>query len=93
MFYVKIIKFYKTNEDWVSHKCLSGPSKPADKAFQELVWIMTNHQDSVVKRFEFNNHDWKPEESLGGYIAELRQLTEHCNYGTILQDMLQDCMH
>ena len=55
---------------------------------------MANHQDpkpnSIAKRFKFNNRDRKPEESIAEYIAELRQLAEHCNYGTILQDMLRD---
>ena len=52
---------------------------------------MTNHQDSnlnpIAKRFKFNNRDRKPEESKAEYIAELRQLAEHCEYGTILQDI------
>ena len=55
---------------------------------------MTNHQDpkpnSIAERLKFNNHDGKLEESIAEYIAELSQLAEHCNYGSILQDMLQD---
>ena len=51
------------------------PNKPADKTFQELVRIMTNHQDpkpnSIPKIFKFNNHDQKLEESIAEYIAEL----------------------
>lgn len=56
--------------------------------------MMTNHQDlkpnSIAKRFKFNNCDRRPEESIAEYIAEMRQLVEHCNYRTIFQDMLQD---
>ena len=56
--------------------------------------MMTNHQDpkpnSIAKIFKFNNRDRKPEESIAEYIAEPRQLAEHCNYGTILQYMLRD---
>ena len=56
--------------------------------------MMTNHQDpkpnSIAKRLKFSNHDGKLEESIAEYIAELSQLAEHCNYGLILQDMLQD---
>ena len=70
------------------------PSKPADKMVQELVWMMTNHQDpkpnSIAKIYKFNNCDWKLEESIAEYILELRWLAEHCNYGTILKYMLQD---
>ena len=57
-------------------KSLSVPSKPAAKTFQELIKMMTNHQDpnpnSITERFKFNNPDWKPEESIAEYIAELR---------------------
>ena len=63
------------------------PSKPADKTFQELVRMMTNHQDpkpnSIAGRFKLNNRDRKLEESIAEYTAELRRLTEHCNYDMI----------
>ena len=68
--------------------------KPTDKTFQELIRMVANHQDpkpnSIAKRFIFNNRDQKPEQPIAEYIAKLRRLNEHCNYGTILQDMLRD---
>ena len=68
-------------------KSLSVPSKPAHKTFQELVRMMTNHQDpkpnSIAERFKLNNRDRKLEESIAKYTAELRHLTEHCNYDMI----------
>ena len=70
------------------------PSKPADKTFQELVRMMTNHQDpkpnSIAEIFRFNIGDQKLEESIAEYIVELRRLAEHCNHGKILHGMLRD---
>ena len=55
---------------------------------------MANHQDpkpnSIAEIFKFNNRDRKPEESIAEYIAGFTRAVEHCNYGTILQDMLGD---
>ena len=49
-------------------KSLSVPTQPADKKFQGLVRMMTNHQDpdpnSIVEKFKFNNRDQKPEELI-----------------------------
>ena len=75
-------------------KSLSMPRKGVDKTFQELVRMITNYQDpklnSVAERYKFNVWDRKLQELIAKYIADQRQLAEHCNYGTILQDMLRD---
>ena len=92
------IKNLLVNKQWyeavVLFLILSELSKPADKTFQELVRMMTNHKDpkpnSIAERSKFNNRDRKPGQSIAEYIAELRRLTAHCNFGTILQDMLRD---
>ena len=56
-------------------KSLSAPSKMADKTFQELFLMMTNHQDPkpnpIAERLKFNNQDRKPEESIAEYIPQL----------------------
>ena len=44
----------------------------------------------IAERFRFNTRDRQPEESVANYVAELRRLTEHCEYGISLNDMLRD---
>ena len=55
---------------------------------------MTNHQNPkpyvIMERFKFNKRDRGPSETVAQYIAALRRLSEHCNYGTVLEDMLRD---
>ena len=43
-----------------------------------------------MKRFEFNLHYQREDESIATYVVELRKLAEHCNFGTALSDMLRD---
>ena len=73
---------------------LTAPAKPVDKTFVELVKSMKDHlspkPNPIAERFRFNTRDRQSEESVANYVAELRRLTEHCEYGTSLNDMLRD---
>ena len=73
---------------------LTAPAKPDDMTFAELVKLMKNHlspkPNPIAERFRFNTCDRQPEESVANYVMELRRLTEHCEYGTSLNDMLRD---
>ena len=42
----------------------------------------------IAEIFKFNMRDRKESESLSEYLAELRHLTEHCDYKDQLEDML-----
>ena len=59
---------------------ISVLSKPAQKTFEEVVQIMTNHQDPQLNQeqqdlsLKFNDHDWRLEESIAEYIAELQTI-------------------
>ena len=41
-------------------------------------------------RFEFNSRRQKEGESIATYVAELRKIAEHCDFGAVLSDMLRD---
>ena len=73
---------------------LTAPAKPGDMTFAELVKLMKNQPkpNPIAERFHFNTRDRQPEESVANYVMELRRLTEHCEYGTSLNDMLRDCL-
>ena len=44
----------------------------------------------IVKRYKFNTRRQGEGESVSTYVAELRKIAEHCEYGTVLSDMLRD---
>ena len=75
------------------HSLLS-PVKPTDKTYDELVKKLTEHYSptlsEVMQHFRFNSRSRKTGESVAGYLAALRRLAEHCNYGDTLERMLWD---
>ena len=70
------------------------PDKPTNVSFKNLVSAMTSHfsppPSEIVQRFRFNSRVRKQGETVAAYIAELRALSEYCNYGDTLDSMLHD---
>ena len=73
---------------------LSAPTKPTEKSFAELVKLILDHYQpppyKIVQRFKFHTSVQKPEETFGQFIAELHKLSEYCEFGGTLDDMLRD---
>ena len=73
---------------------LLAPVDPKDKSFDELVTLLENHYkpkpSEIVQRYHFNCRDQKEGENISTYVSELRKLSQHCNYGTSLNDLLRD---
>nr|XP_047132680.1 uncharacterized protein K02A2.6-like [Hydra vulgaris] len=65
-----------------------------NKSFTQIVKLMKDHlkpiPNSIAQRFQFYKRDRKDEESVSGYITELRRLSEHCEFGENLNDYLRD---
>ena len=75
-------------------KGLTAPAKPVGKTFDELVNLMTNHENPkrnpIAERFQFNMRCRKTGESVSQYMAELRRLSQYCKYGDSLDSMLRE---
>ena len=73
---------------------LVPPGKPTDKTFAELVNIVKNHLNprpsTIVYRLKFNSRFRQPRETIHQYVAELRSLSEHCDFRDQLEDMIRD---
>ena len=73
---------------------LATPRKPGEIPYDELVALVGNHHNPkpsvIVQRFKFHSHFRKQGQSVSAFVAELRQLSEHCDFGTVLDDMLRD---
>lgn len=67
---------------------------PTDLSFEEIVKRVTTQfkpkPSPIVKRFEFNTRVQKDGESVAEFVAALRKITEFCEYGSFLNDMLRD---
>ena len=64
------------------------------KTYMQLVTLMKNHlyptSNAIAERFKFNTCDRHTSESVAEYVAVLRTLSEHCDYGDTLNDMLHN---
>ena len=73
---------------------LVSPKKPMELKIEDLITIVQKHHDPkpsmIVQRFRFNGRNRRTGESVAAYVAELRQLAEHCRYATTPNDMLRD---
>ena len=43
-----------------------------------------------MEGYKFHSRNRKEDEGVAAYVAELRKLTEHCNFGESLPEMLRD---
>ena len=63
-------------------------------SYKDLVALVKNYYQPkpsvIVQRYKFNTRSRKQGESVAAYIAALRELAEHCSYGTTLSEMLRD---
>ena len=81
---------YRTIKDVLS------PTAPGEASFKTIVDKMTKHlqpaPSEIVQRCRFNTRTRRPHESVAAYIAELKHLSEHCNFGDAarLKEMLRD---
>ena len=73
---------------------LCTPNKPSEKTYVELCTLLKEHQNPkpsvIVSRFKFYSRNRKSSETVSQYIAELRKLTEYCEFNDWLEDMLRD---
>ena len=72
-------------------RSLLAPEKPAEKTFDELVSVLTKHYSpppsEIVQRFRFHTRVRKSGESVATFVAELRGLSEFCNFDNSLEDV------
>ena len=75
-------------------RSLVAPEKPKDKTYNEIVSALEAHlaptPQLVPERFRFLECVQKEGESVSQFIASLQKKTEHCQFGTFLNDMLRD---
>ena len=73
---------------------LVSPNKPGEKTYEELVEALSKHFNPIpsviVEHFKFHSWVRKAGKSIATYVAELRSLSEYCEFGTMLEDMLRD---
>ena len=75
-------------------RSLVAPLKPKEKSADKILQTLTEHFDPkpsvIVQQFRFNSRSRQEGESVAKFTAELQRLSEHCEFGAVLSDMLRD---
>ena len=75
-------------------KDLCQPEAPNTKTYDELKTLVGNHfvpaKIEIVERYKFYTRARAKNETVQDYIAALRKLSENCNFGDKLNEMLRD---
>ena len=70
------------------------PHKPDEKSYEEIMQLIKHHYSPIpsetVQRFKFNTRVQQSDEEIVNCIAAECKLTENCNYGDKLDEMLRD---
>ncbi|XP_063627468.1 uncharacterized protein K02A2.6-like [Cydia splendana] len=73
---------------------LCTPDKPSTKKFEVLKELMTNHlqpkRSIMAERYKFRQRIQKKGESLAVYVADLKKMTQYCDFKTELENNLRD---
>ena len=71
-----------------------APNKPAEQSYARLVEGMKNHLNPkplvIAERFKFHRKCQSESETVAQFLAELRRLAEHCDFGDHLEEALRD---
>ena len=73
---------------------LFAPTKQTEVTFAKIAAAVQKHVQPrpsiIIQRFNFHSGGRRRGENISTYVAELRKLSEHCNFGTTLNDMLRN---
>ena len=73
---------------------LLAPAKLHAQSFDDIVNALLDNFEPkplvISERFHFNKRQQGPNESVAEYVAELRRLSVHCEFGAFLDDALRD---
>ena len=82
-----IFECYWRKDVW-AHKNPLSSRKIVNKTYQELVELVRQHLSPkpivIAERYNFYNRIQRAGKSVAQYIAELRKLSEHCEFGAFL---------
>ena len=72
-------------------RSLVAPEDPKDKSHEDSAKLLQDHfmpkSSAIVQRFKFNTRSQQLGETIAMFLAELRHLSEHCEYGITLDEM------
>ena len=75
-------------------RSLVAPKTATDHSYTELVEFVKKHfnprPSAITQQFKFNSRVRQPGETVAQYVAELRKLSEYCDFKDNLEEILWD---
>ena len=69
-------------------RSLTTPDKSSEKPYTEIVDTLSRHLSPkplvIAERFRFHKRDQRDDETISTFIAGIRKLSQHCEFGTAL---------
>lgn len=73
---------------------LLQPEKPGEKTYDQIVSTLKAHFSPkplvIAERFRFHRRNQLEGETVTVFVAVLKKLAEHCEFGDVLNDTLRD---
>jgi transposase InsO family protein len=81
-------------ESYKTLRNLLQPEKPTDKSYRDLITLLQKHYhpppSSFISRYKFHTRTRQPGESIGNYVAHLKEIGQHCQFGDDLNNSVRD---
>ncbi|XP_060799470.1 uncharacterized protein K02A2.6-like [Neoarius graeffei] len=75
-------------------RSLVAPVTPGEKSYEDIVTVLKDHFTPkplvIAERFRFHKRNQGEGETIAQYVAVLKRLSEHCEFGAYLEDALRD---
>lgn len=75
-------------------RSLVQPDKPGTKSYDDIVKILGDHYSPkpliIAERFRFHKRNQEDGKSVAQFVADLKRLSEHCEFGMVLNDTIRD---
>ncbi len=75
-------------------KTLSSPTPTKTLKFADIIKLLSDYHcpqpSAIVQRYKFNTCHRKSGETFSSFLTRLRELSEFCDFGISLEDMLRD---
>ena len=72
----------------------TAPAEPTAKSCTDLGTLLKEHNNPrpsvIVRRYAFHTRQQNAGGNVAEFVADLRRLSDHCNFGETLQEMLRD---
>jgi len=82
------------NDGYTLLRDLCTPSKPIEKKYDDLKSLLTNYinpkPNLITERYKFKERRQAANETIIQFITGLKKMSEHCEFGTVLDDALRD---